>query len=376
MGRAFLRPRLCGGRFNDGGIPLEVLPDLQALQELLVDVARWEYLKANRDRRQVPTGFAENLKLKLSAIEPGSAVADISFSKEMETILGEPSLFEAYALRAADTIHDVIDSGSSGRSLPRDLPEGFSSHFKRFGQSLRGDERIEFQSPGRDQATILTPETWKYLLERLRVQDERELVTFRGRVPELDHDRRRFEFWPTGGSKVTVPIPQQDSHQQTVLEAFSQFWREAKISLTGMGTTNGDGKLVSLESVQDVQMLDALDVEAQLDDLGTLREGWLDGDGIALDKDGLKWFSATFADLYPADLPLPHLYPTPIGGLQAEWSLHGCEMDLEVDLKTHHGTWDESGPGDDAFELELDLEDSNDWVRLGERVRARLGSNQ
>ena len=128
----------------------------------------------------------------------------------------------------------------------------------------------------------------------------------------------------------------------------------------------------ALESIQDVQLLDALAVDAQLDDLGTLRDGWLDGDGTALDRAGLKWFSAMFAELYPTDLPLPHLYPTPGGGLQAEWSFRGCEMDLEVDLKTHNGTWDESGPGDDAYELELNLDDGNDWMRFGKRLRARL----
>ena len=128
----------------------------------------------------------------------------------------------------------------------------------------------------------------------------------------------------------------------------------------------------ALESIQDVQLLDALAVDAQLDDLGTLRDGWLDGDGTALDRAGLKWFSAMFGELYPTDLPLPHLYPTPVGGLQAEWSLRGCEIDLEVDLKTHDGTWDESGPGDDAYELELNLDDGNDWMRFGKRLRARL----
>ena len=247
-------------------------------------------------------------------------------------------------------------------------------YLKLFGQSLRGDERIEFKSPGRDQATTLTPQTWERLLERLRVQDEGELVELRGRVPELDHDGRRFEFWPIGGSKVTAALP--DSHQQTLIRAFDQFRDEAKILLTGRGIVNDDGKLVSLESIQDVQFLDPLDVDTQLDGLGTLRDGWLDGEGAALDETGLKWFSATFADLYPPDLPLPHLYPTPIGGLQAEWSLRGCEMDLEVDLKTHDGTWDESGPGDDAYELELDLDDERDWARFGKRVRAKLGSNQ
>ena len=380
MDRAFLRPRLFGGRFNDGGIPLEVLPDLQALQDLVNDIARSAYLREHPNQRQVPSGFAEDLKLKLTAITAGSAVAEISFVKATPALPGVASLpdatpqYETYARQAADTIHDVIDAGQRDQALPIGLPSGFRKHFMKLGQSLQGEERIEFESPGRPRPTTLTVQTWKHLLEQLRVQDECELVTRRGRVPELDHDRRRFEFWPTGGSKITVSLP--ESYRETLARAFNGFWDEAKVSLTGQGIVGGDGKLVSLESIHDVKLLNRLDLDAQLDDLGTLRDGWLDGDGAALDRAGMKWFSTKFAELYPAELPLPYLYPTPEGGLQAEWSLHGCKMDLEVDLESHDGTWDETGPGDHAYALELDLDDHNDWASLCDRLRAVLGPDR
>ncbi len=380
MDKAFLSPRLRGGRFKDGGIPLEVLPALEALQDLVNDIARSEYLREHPSQSQVPSGFAENLKLKLTAISAGSAVAEISFVKTTPALPGveclpeETPQYETYASQAADKIHDVIDAGQSDQVLPDGLPSGFRTHFKKLGQSLRGEERLQFEAPGRSHPTTLTPQTWKRLLERLRVQDECVLVTFRGRVPELDHDRGRFEFWPTGGSKIPVSLP--DSHRETLVEAFNGFWDGAKISLTGQGIVTGDGKLVSLESIQSVRLLAPLDMDAQLDDLRILRDGWLDGDGTAPDRAGLDWFSATFAHLYPPDLPPPYLYPTPTGGLQAEWSVHGCEMDLEVDLKTHVGSWDETGPGDHTYALELDLDDPKDWIGFSDRLRTRLGPDQ
>lgn len=222
--------------------------------------------------------------------------------------------------------------------------------------------------------TTLTAQTRERLLEQLRVQDECSLVTFRGCVPELDHDRGSFEFWPIGGSKIRVSLP--DSHRKTLVEAFNGFWEEARVLLTGLGLVSGDGKLQTLESIQDVQLLHPLDVNAQIDDLRTLRDGWLDGEGAALDSAGLQWFSEKFADLYPSDLRLPYLYATPAGGLQAEWSGDGCEMDLEIDLKTHGGAWDETGPGDRTHRLALNLDDRNDWARFGDRVRTLLGPDQ
>lgn len=65
-------------------------------------------------------------------------------------------------------------------------------------------------------------------------------------------------------------------------------------------------------------MLDPLDVDAQLDKLAMLPDGWLDGEGVAPSRVGLQWFAAKFAELYPCDLHLPHLYPTLEGGVQAE----------------------------------------------------------
>ena len=235
MDKAFLRPRLCGGRFNDGGIPLEVLPDLQALQELVNDIARSEYLKEHPSQRQVPSGFAENLKLKLTAITAGSAVAEISFVDATPALPGVASLpdespqYKTYARQAADKIHDVIEAGHSNRALPDGLPSGFRKRFKRLGQSLQGEERIEFESPGRRHPTALTRQTRERVLELLRTPEECELVTRLGRVPELDHDRGSFEFWPTGGSKITVSLP--NSHRETLAKAFNGFWDEAKVSL-------------------------------------------------------------------------------------------------------------------------------------------------
>ena len=40
----FLSPRLVGNRFDQHSIPLEVLKDLAALEELIVEVAKWHYL--------------------------------------------------------------------------------------------------------------------------------------------------------------------------------------------------------------------------------------------------------------------------------------------------------------------------------------------
>lgn len=368
MSEPFLRPRLCGGRFENSGIPLEVLPDLLALQKLVTDVARSEFLRQHPSEQQVPPGFAENLKLKLTGIGQGSAVAEISLDQSRSDLPALPNRFEEYARQAADIIHDVIEVGQRNEDIPDYVPSQFLNHFTKFGQSLLDDERIEFQSPGRPQPATLTQQSRTHLLERLQVRAEGVLTTVLGRVPELDHDRRKFEFWPVGGRKISLSIP--ESNRETVVRAFDGYWQGARISLTGVGILAGNGKLERFGSIQELKLLGPLDVDAQLDKISMLRDGWLDGEGDAPERAELEWFSARFDELYPSDLPLPHLYPTLDGGLQAEWSIRGFEMDLKVDLKSHAGAWDETGPNDHTYGLDLNLDERSDWERLGERVRA------
>lgn len=85
--------------------------------------------------------------------------------------------------------------------------------------------------------------------------------------------------------------------------------------------------------------LDPLDVPARLDELRHMEDGWLDGGGKAPSHQGLDWLSDSFQRNFPDELPLPYLYPTPEGGIEAEWSLGKHSVILEFHLDTHQGDW-------------------------------------
>ena len=109
-------------------------------------------------------------------------------------------------------------------------------------------------------------------------------------------------------------------------------------------------------------MLDPLDIPARLDELRNIKDGWLDGYGKAPDHQGLDWFSQSFQRYYPDDLQLPHIYPTPEGGIQAEWSLATYESSLEVDLSNRTGEWHSLDVStNDSTLLNLNLGAADDW---------------
>lgn len=87
------------------------------------------------------------------------------------------------------------------------------------------------------------------------------------------------------------------------------------------------------ETTENISLLSSLAISVQMDQLTQLKDGWLDGQGIAPDPDMLNWLSSEFDSNYHPDLPLPYLYPTADGGVQAEWTGNNWEISLEINLK-------------------------------------------
>ena len=109
---------------------------------------------------------------------------------------------------------------------------------------------------------------------------------------------------------------------------------------------------------------------AQLDELRRLRDGWLDEDGIAPSGGGLDWLSERLARHYPPDAPAPYIYPTPDGGVQAEWTLGRREISLCIDLSTHAAAWFSVDLNTDAVsERVLNLDDAAAWAWLSNELR-------
>lgn len=58
---------------------------------------------------------------------------------------------------------------------------------------------------------------------------------------------------------------------------------------------------------------------------------------------------------FPDHLRLPYVYPTPEGGIQAEWTFNSTEISLEIDLDQKTGDWHEYDP-DSEYEVAESLD--------------------
>ena len=118
-------------------------------------------------------------------------------------------------------------------------------------------------------------------------------------------------------------------------------------------------------------LLDPLDVPSRLDEFREMSDGWLEGDGRAPDHAGLDWLSASFERHYPKDIPLPHSYPTPEGGVEMEWSFGSQSVILEIDLEKRLGDWlrfDKESDEEDNYTLALS-DNGSGWERIAAEIR-------
>ena len=115
-----------------------------------------------------------------------------------------------------------------------------------------------------------------------------------------------------------------------------------------------------------------LDVRARLDELKSLRDGWLDGYGKAPSHMGMDWLADGFEKNYPNDpsLPKPYLYPTPEGGVQVEWTIGPNEASLEICIETHRAEWFNVDLDTELIdEKQLDLDRGSAWSWLRQELR-------
>jgi hypothetical protein len=197
MNQEFLRPRLVGRRFDEHSLPLDILKDFAALEEMLVEVAKRQYLAANPDRVRSPKGFTKGLDLHITAVEPGGAMPVIALV--FSTLF--PSADADYFEQAKEQIIEAIAAAEQGQ--PPALPPDLLRYFDRFGRGLREGEAMEFlRRTG--QTASLTPATREHLLRASQAEQWTEEVPLKGRIPDVDQADHSFDLDLRDGTLVAI----------------------------------------------------------------------------------------------------------------------------------------------------------------------------
>lgn len=335
--KIFLSPRLIGPRFEDHSLPVSLLEDFTALEELIIEVAKGIYIQENSNRRRVPKGFSDSIYLKLASIEEGSSIPKFIIASLVtlsSTLPLENFDNFSYFEKAKSKIISIIETVNIGESIDSE-DQKYLFYFNKIGKNLLDDESIDFgydissRSPS---SAILNKKTRKeLLLSREQKGEYSDTVKLFALVPAIDQTENKFSIDSDDG---IIKCELKDEILSTVLTAVTEYTNKTFVSLKGTGIYNGNDRLVRIEDIESIDILDAYDISLRLNDLSKLQNNWYNGDGKALDKFKLSSFGDIFNSYYNSKLPLPAIFPTLEGNIQLEWKRGNKNIILDVDIKT------------------------------------------
>lgn len=322
----FLRSKFVGERFEGGRLSVDAAPELAEYRSLVVALAK-HLLKVRTGRQRVPKGFESGFELWIGAVVDGSACVDVHRrlqpSEDPQVALDlEGDDFERSQQMIATLIAD-----------PSTLPEGFPrvllSRFNGFGKSLLPGESLVLELPTGESATY-TPKTRRALVLQQQSTYE-DVVEVRGSIAAVDVERSKFTILLDDGR--TIPAPLSEEIVDMIRRLVGR--RDSLVSVSGSGSRDSADRVMGIDTVEDIGLLQdedevaLLDVPKRLEVLSTLDEGWLDGEGSKVTAAAMTAAAHELLQAETDGCPRPHLFPTLVGGLQAEWSLPEWEVTVE-----------------------------------------------
>lgn len=368
--------KLRGGRFKEAELPFFMLGDLASLQEMVVEVAKWLF-KKEHGRERVSPDFNQSY-LKIVGLRSGSSVVEIDVGTTRPILPDVPVHNHEHFEGAVERIVDVVGQAERGAErLNGGIPSQYMAYFNHVGRSLLPSETMEITTHSKNTAN-LTQKVREVLVRHSGGEIMRD-ITVRGTIPEVDLQKMKFRLRPIHGP--TIPnCPLLEQHRDAVLAALNSYKNgehqtkmQVRVQMTGI--YDKQDRLQCVESIRGVEPLDQLDVGARLDEFRNLRDGWLDGEGMAPEYANLDWLSEAFGLYYPGYIPLPRTYPMANGGVSLEWSFGVRDVDVEIDLERRVGELcvfnRDTKKCEEDEDVKLDVPDG--WRQIADRLRPLKG---
>ena len=322
----FIQPRFVGPRFDEHTLPLSAARDLAAYEELVVELAKHLYLGKNGSRQRVPKGFAEGFQLHLERVDEGSAKPLLALVTAGTLLHSLPVEFsEARAL-----INEVIATPEDVK-LPAAFPKELYSYFNRIGRSLEAGEELHWTPDNAANPSALTPAKRKRLALAVGTTYEAE-VDLVGQVFSLNTDKLEGQLRTGENEKVSFEYDQ--SFLDELKKALGN--RILYAHLQGIGVFDVNDKLKAIQEIESLDIVPHYALVSAIDDLADLKDGWLEGRGVAPDRSRLEFLSDRLVEVFPPGIDYPAVVPTEEGNVCLEWIMPAARVELEVNFAENH----------------------------------------
>lgn len=376
--KIFIAPRLTGSRFEDHSMPISVLEDFTALEDLIIEVAKGIYLDENLNRKRVPKGFTDGVYLKLVDIEEGSTIPKFVIASIMSlssTLPLENLNNFSYFEKAKDKIISIIEIVNEG-GLPSEEDGKYLSFFNKIGKNLLDDEAIDFgynyNTKSSSNAILNKITRKKILLSREQKLEYTDNIKLFSLIPAIDQLTNTF-FIETEFGKIQCPLT--ENIKETVFTAFNEYKNKTYISLKGTALFNWHDKITKIEEIESMDVLDSLDVSLRINNLLKLENNWYEGQGKSLNKEKLTIFGNYFNSYFNNNLPLPAIFPKINGDIQLEWQKGDRNIVIDVQLKSLESSFFYYNDNDE-YESELCLNTKEEWNRLNKLIETYIDGRE
>jgi hypothetical protein len=375
--KIFIAPRLDGPRFLDHTIPVNILEDFIALEDLLIEVAKGIYLEENINRVRVPKGFSDGIYLKLVNIDEGSSIAKFAIASSI--LLSSSLPLEnidsfTYFEKAKNKIVSIIETVNNGEH-PSSTDQKYLTYFNRIGKNLLDTESIDFgynyESKTSSKAILNKVTRKKILLSREQKVEYTDNIKLYALIPAIDQETNTFSL-ETDYGKIQCPL--NEIIKDTVFTAFNEYKNKTYVSLKGVALFNWNDKISKIEEVENLDVLDSLDVSLRINNLLKLENNWCEGQGKSLNQKDLITFGNLFNSYFDNKLPLPAIFPKVDGNIQLEWKKEAKNIIINIELNTlksdffYYNDIEDS----DEFENQIVLTNKESWSSLNQLIETYI----
>ena len=327
-GRSF-QLRYVGKRFDGARLPLEVLSDLPAFRDLLAAFAKESWRVSHQGRKRLPRGFDGSISFDLVAIEEGSAMPRLDWSRETAQALlpGFDDEMEGLVDESFVKITDLIDNAAKNQ-FPTSLPSEQVRALNRLGAGLKPGERIEFLgSKGADGNVVyLDTHRRKSLITQVRETYQKRFDGL-GNLMGVHIDGTLDVQTPEYGDIIVKVDPAR------IAEEFdgnigSSVQVSVNIELDDRDVYRGVVDVYDIDVIDEKVSEDLMKCLKRLEELRDYRPGWLDGAGEAPSAAAIK-VAEMFLAKRPFQAAAYKVFPTPNGGVLFEFDAGGWDYSVE-----------------------------------------------
>lgn len=235
-----------GKRFDDHGLDLDVLPDLFAFKQLLVETAKSLWRRAHPDRERLPKNFEDRLKLKFFDLKEGSVAVPIMREYESADQADFWKTQPADELDSAvELVNAAIGAASNRQPMPEALPRNIIPLFADYGKGLQDDESVELVSFQTHTTASYNRTVQKELLTRVMTVYTDE-VDFTGEVRAVDLGGT-FTLKLDDGSRIPGRF---SADQEAVVTEALQEHSSRRLRVGGIAEFQPGGELKSIIQIK------------------------------------------------------------------------------------------------------------------------------